>query len=279
MSAISLFYAYDPLFYVYPLLITAKWLRKSLVTGSLVTWYGTVHHTFCYVYLCQVHSQTRNKLHISYIESNTKDALYSVTKWQNNRRLCQHISIVLSRVSYSLYAYDPLFYVYPLLITAKWLRKSLVTGSCTFHNDHEGHRFAWWSLWSWLEDSNRDPVDMEIIRLHVTLRRRIIGLIHVCFNAFIIVSEAYNATKAKFTIPFVTCTYVKSHAQKQNHSRANLFLCPRPGTGVLRKLLSDMALTVKDFEWEQYHHCLIGHTYLTSLCKILSLFYVFIFCP
>ncbi len=31
--------------------------------------------------------------------------------------------------------------------------------------------FAWWSLWSWLTTLKRDPVNMEIIGLHVTLRK------------------------------------------------------------------------------------------------------------
>ena len=59
----------------------------------------------------------------------------------------------------------------------------LVTGSRTFHSDQCTIDFVWRSIWSWVRTRKRDPVDMEIIRLHVTLWWRI-GLIrisdHVC---------------------------------------------------------------------------------------------------
>ena len=65
----------------------------------------------------------------------------------------------------------------------KWLRNSPGTGSRTFHSDQCTIDFVWRSIWSWVRTRKRDPVDMEIIRLHVTLWWRI-GLIrisdHVC---------------------------------------------------------------------------------------------------
>ena len=58
--------------------------------------------------------------------------------------------------------------------------KSLVTGSRTFHsNNKKAIDFACWSCWSWFRTPKHDPVGIVIIRLHVTLRRRI-AYLSVC---------------------------------------------------------------------------------------------------
>ena len=68
-------------------------------------------------------------------------------------------------------------YLRPLSIRHRsgYVCNSLVTGSRSFHNDDEGHRICMVITLILVEDSaaQRDPVNMEIIPLHVTLRRRI----------------------------------------------------------------------------------------------------------
>ncbi len=102
--------------------------------------------------------------------------------------------------------------------------------------------FAWRSLWSWYKRTRkRDPVDMEIIRLHVTLRRRI----PVYFKKDTPQEKDYTVS-----IPRTTWTRGRLCSAMSLGTPFTTVMIPTPFLG----LLCSIGLFQRKLSWVLYRH-------------------------